>query len=191
MNEENTNGEKDQSLTKDAIIQEAKRIHENCLHTSKSHFVEASFWTKFHLLIGIPTVVLAAIAGALAFASFSCGNILVGTLAIIVTILSAVATFLNPKERSSDNLTAGNNYDSLLTRVRIFWTIECRREESINVLEENLKSFSAERDRLNRESPQPPWWAYKKAKKGIEEGEAEYIVDKKSVEEENSTINNQ
>lgn len=40
MNEENTNREKDQTLPLEAIIKEAKRIQENCLHTSKSHFVE-------------------------------------------------------------------------------------------------------------------------------------------------------
>ena len=180
MAEKSTNREKDKSTTLEAIINEAKRIEENCLHTSKSHFVVAHFWTKFHLLMGIPTAVLAAIAGTIAFASFKYGNSIAGVLSIIVTILSAVATFLNPKECSNTHLTAGNNYDSLLTRVRIFWTIDCRREESIDILSDKLKDFAVERDRLNRDCPQPSKWAYKKAKKGIEEGEAKYQIDKES-----------
>jgi hypothetical protein len=48
------------------------------------------------------------------------------------------------------------------------------------ILTQRLKTHSEKRDRLNRECPQPFKWAYKKAKKGIEEGEAEYFADKES-----------
>jgi hypothetical protein len=181
MTERSTDREKEQSPTLEAIVAEAKRIEENCLHTSKSHFVVAHFWSRFHLLVGIPTAVLAAIAGTIAFASFTYGNIIAGFLSIIVTILSAVATFLNPKDCSNTHLKAGNDYDSLLTRVRIFRTIQCRTEQSVDILEAKVNDFAAERDRLNHDCPQPPRWAYKKAKKGIDEGEASYEVDKQSV----------
>jgi hypothetical protein len=181
MNEKSTDREKEQSLTLTAIISEAKRIEENALHTSKSHFVAAHFWDGFHLLIGIPTVIIAAVAGTIAFASFTHGNVIAGVLSILVTILSAVATFLNPKQCAITHHKAGNDYDSLLTRIRIFWTIECRREESLDILHDKLNNFALERDRLNRDQPQPSRWAYKIAKKGIEEGEAEYKVDRESV----------
>ena len=75
-------------------------------------------------------------------------------------------------------MTAGNNYDSLLSKARIFWTIDCRREDSVELLSDKLKDFAEQRDRFNRDYPQPPKWAHRMAKKGIEEGEAEYIVDK-------------
>ena len=74
-------------------------------------------------------------------------------------------------------LTAGNNYDSLVGKVRIFETIDCWKGNSAELLSDKLKSYSEERDRLNRDCPQPPPWAYKKAKKGIEEGETDYKVD--------------
>jgi hypothetical protein len=57
------------------------------------------------------------------------------------------------------------------------------QEESIDILADKLKDFSVGRDRLNREYPQPSKWAYQKARKGIEEGESEYRVDKESVSE--------
>ena len=60
----------------------------------------------------------------------------------------------------------------------MFWTIDCRRENSEHLLADKLKDLSEQRDRLNRECPQIPRWAYKRAKKGIEEGEASYEVDK-------------
>ena len=179
MNKQITTQEEIVSKTKKAIIDESKRIEENCLYTAKGHFVAAQFWTNFHLWIGIPTVILAAIAGITAFAKFDENNILAGVLSIIVVVLTAVTTFLNPKERANTYLISGNNYDSLLTKARIFWTIDCREENSEQVLTEKLKDLSDRRDKLNRESPQVPTWAYKKAKKGIEEGEADYRIDKK------------
>ena len=178
MNKQITTQEEIGSKTKKAIIDESKRTEESCLYTAKGHFVAAQFWTNFHLWIGIPTVILAAITGITAFAKFDENNILAGILSIIVVVLTAVTTFLNPKEKANNYLVSGNNYDSLLTKTRIFWTIDCREENSEQVLTQKLKDLSEQRDKLNRESPQVPTWAYKKAKKGIEEGEADYRIDK-------------
>lgn len=86
-------------------------------------------------------------------------------------------TFLNPNEKSNAHFNAGNNYDSLQNKVRMFWSIDCWREESEQVLTEKLKYFSEQKDRLNQGSPQIPRWAYKLAKKGILEGEADYKID--------------
>ncbi|MGD0216618.1 MAG: SLATT domain-containing protein [Desulfobaccales bacterium] len=176
---EPTTTEKTVTISKGAIINEAKRIFEDCLHTSKSHFVTASYWDNFHLKIGIPTVILAGIAGTLAFAAFSYHDTLAGIFSMIIVVLTAVTTFLNPKERAIAHLTAGNNYASIVGKIRIFWTIECWEETPEKLLADKLKEFSDWRDKLNHDCPQPPQWAYRVAKKGIEEGEAEYMVDKK------------
>lgn len=180
MAEQRSTEEKVVPIARKEIIKEAKRIEENSLYTAKGHFVAAHFWDNFHLWLGIPTVVLAAVAGTAAFAKFDKNNIIAGVLSIVVVVLTAVTTFLNPKERAHTHLTSGNNYDSLLTRARVFWTIECRRENSEDALSARLSTLSEERDRLNRESPQVPKWAFKKAKKGIEAGEADYKVDEKA-----------
>ena len=161
--------------TSEAIIEEAKRMEENCQYSAKGHFVAAQFWNNFSLWIGIPTVILAAVSGALAFASII---VFVGIISTVVVVLSSVATFLNPKERSNTHLLAGNNYDTLYTRARIFWTIDCRLEQSEQILTNKLKDLIDQRDRLNRECPQIPIWAYKKGKRGIERGESQYRVDK-------------
>ena len=162
----------------EAIIEEAKRMEENCQYSAKGHFVAAQFWNNFSLWIGIPTVILAAISGALAFASIM---IFVGIISTVVVVLSSVTTFLNPKERANAHLVAGNNYESLLTRTRIFWTIDCRSEGSEQILTDKLKDIIEQRDKMNRECPQIPTWAYKKGKKGIERGEYQYRVDKAKI----------
>jgi hypothetical protein len=173
-----TTAEKTVSKTKDEIIKEAQRIEESALYSAKGHFVAANFWTNFHLWIGIPMVLLAAIAGASALSQFNPKHIVAGTISIIVAALSGVMTFLNPNEKVSTHLNAGNNYDALQNKVRMFWSIECWKEDSEQVLTERLKYFSEQKDRLNQSSPQIPRWAYQRAKKGILEGEADYKVDK-------------
>lgn len=172
-----TTREKNVTIARDAIVKEAKRIEENCLFSSKGHFVASHFWTNFHLWIGIPSVIIAAVAGTLSFAQFTNHHIVSGVLSIVVVVLTAVSTFLNPKERAGTYLSSGNNYESLRCKVRIFWTIECRNENSEQLLTDRLKDLAQERDRLNRDCPQVPKLAYLKAKRGIESGEASFQVD--------------
>lgn len=173
-----TTAEKPISKTKDEIIKEAQRIEESALYSTKGHFVAANFWTNFHLWVGIPMVLLAAVAGASALSQFDPKHIVAGIISIVVVALSGVMTFLNPNEKANAHRNAGNNYDSLQNKVRMFWSIDCWREESEQVLTERLKYYSEQRDRLNQGSPQIPRWAYKSAKKGILAGEADYKVDK-------------
>ncbi|MCL6088178.1 MAG: SLATT domain-containing protein [Actinobacteria bacterium] len=173
-----TTAEKSVSKTKEEIIKEAQRIEESTMYSSKGHFVAANFWTNFHLWIGIPMILLAAIAGAYALSQFNPKHIIAGIISIIVAALSSVMTFLNPNEKASTHLNAGNNYDSLQNKVRMFWSIDCWREESEQVLTERLRYFSELKDRVNQSSPQIPCWAYKLAKKGILQGESDYKVDK-------------
>lgn len=178
-NQQPTTGEQPISKTKDEIIKEAKRIEESLLHSSKGHFFTSHFWHNFHLWVGFPMVVFSAIAGASALSQFDPHHTFAGIISIIVVALSGVITFLNPNEKSSAHLNAGNNYDSLMNKVRMFWSIDCWRDESEQVLTEKIKHFSEQKDKLNQSCPQIPYWAYRKAKKGIKDGEGDYTVDKK------------
>jgi len=72
---------------------------------------------------------------------------------------------------------AGNKYDSLMNKTRIFWSIECWQIDSDEILTEKLKYLSEQKDNLNQSCPQIPRIAYNWAKKGIAAGEAKYKVD--------------
>ena len=98
-----------------------------------------------------------------------------------MTALTALLAFTNPNERSSTHSQAGNEFDSLRNRTRIFWSIECWDEDD-QVLTTRIKDFSDEKDRLNRNSAQVPWLAYRLARKGILAGEAEHAVDVASTD---------
>jgi len=168
-----------ENMIKENLIKEARRVEEDSLYSAKGHFVAANFWTNFHLWIGVPTAILAAIAGASALSHFDDHNVLAGILAIIVTALTAVTTFLNPNEKAASHRNAGNKYNSLRNRARIFGEIDSCGEDSDQEITKQLKELAKQRDELNQDSPQIPRWAYKKARKGIEEGEADYRINKK------------
>jgi len=170
--------EKVVSQTKEEIIRESERIEEATLYSAKGHFAAAHLWSVCHIWLGMPTSVLAAVAAASAFLK-SEKNMVAGLISTLVAALSAVTTFLNPNARGAAHLKAGNSYDALHNKTRIFRTIECWSGESDTILTKKLKDFSEEKNKLNRESPQPSKWAYGIAKRGIAAGEADYTVDKR------------
>ena len=173
----NTTLEITPSKTKEEIIKEAKRIEESVLYSAKKHFVTADFWQIFHFILGVPIVVLSAIVGLSIFSQFDGDKTLTGVLTLVITGLSSLMTFFNPNDKASSNKNCGNSYDALCNKVRIFRTIDCWREKSEDVLTEKLKHFSEQKDRLNQDAPQVPWFAYPLAKRGIEKGEASFVAD--------------
>ncbi len=160
------------------IVDEAKRIEEDCLYSAKGHFEAANKWRNIHRYLGLPAVVLAALSGVSALTQFSYHEIITAFMAIVVAALTAIITFLNPNEKTCSHQDAGNKYNSLRNRVRIFREIDIVNESSIDKLTKILKEFSCLRNELNQNSLQIPREAYEKARKGVEEGEAEYEVDK-------------
>lgn len=172
------------SQTKDEIIKESKRIEESTLYSAKGHFVAARFWSYFHLIIGVPIVIISAVAGLSILSQIDKTKTISGILTISVTALSALMTFLNPNNKSNSHLNCGNSYDALNNKVRIFRTIDCWKEKSEDVLTEKLKYFSEQKDKLNTTSPQVPWFAYQLAKRQIASGQADFVVDKESLVQE-------
>ena len=62
---------------------------------------------------------------------------------------------------------------------RIFHSIkvlECDDASAIKLLEK----LNDRRNKLNQDSPQIPKWAFEKARKGIENGESKYLIDKQN-----------
>ena len=156
---------------KKRIIDESKRIEEDCLFSAKGHFNTAQFWTNFHYWIGVPTVVLAAIAGCLSL------SLAVTFISIIVAAATAVITFVNPNEKASIHHNAGTAYNALRSEVRLFYSIEVEQSGDHVALTKKLTELNTKRSALSEDSLQIPQWAYFKAKQGIEGGENTYKVD--------------
>lgn len=159
---------------RDAVKKETQRIIEDTLFSAKRHFETARIWSLMHFGLGLPAAVLAAIASASAFKD---NTVLAGILAIIVTALTALITFLNPNKRANAHHIAGNKYNALRNQTRIFCEIDLTADNQKIDISNRIKELAKERDDLNQDSPQTFKWAYKRAKAAIEEGEAAYAVD--------------
>ncbi len=183
MTEQTSTDERQISKTREQVIVEAARIEEACKYSSKGHFKAATLWSFFHLALGLPMVMLAGVAGAAAFSRLPGSGELGGYFSIAIVVLSSVVTFLNPNKKASEHLNAGNKFDAMLNKVRIFRTIECWDESSDQVLTERLRRHSEDKSTLNQTSPQIPAPAYWLARRGIKDGEADYAVDRIATSE--------
>ncbi|MFX4261707.1 SLATT domain-containing protein [Pelotomaculum propionicicum] len=81
---------------KKEIIKEAERIRIDCVYKVNVHFKIAAFWSKLKFFLEIPITVLAAITSGLALSNY---HEVAGYFALIVSILSAITTFLEPTEK--------------------------------------------------------------------------------------------
>jgi len=161
---------------KEKIINEAKRIEEDSLYSAKGHFCAGQCWGNVNLWLGGISAVLAATAGASALSQFNYHNIFAGVLSIIVAGLTAIIAFVNPNKKATTHQEAGNKYNALRNDARIFFDIEIVEMDDKKSIDD-LKKLNERRNKLNINSSQIPKWAFEKARKGIEEGEAKYKID--------------
>ncbi len=160
------------------VAREARRIEEDTLYSAKGHFSAAHVWGNLHLWLGVPAALIAGVAGVSALAEFDNHGTVAAVLALTVAALTAVATFLKPEERVAQHREYGNRYNALRNRSRIFADIEVTTLDERLV--DRLLDLSGERDELNQTAPQIPRWAFRRAKRGIETGQATYRVDSES-----------
>lgn len=156
------------------IEAECKRIAEDAEYSAKRHFNAACRWASYNNRLGIPSVVVAAIASTLSFASIPT---LGGILAALTGSLTAVLTFLKPAERSTAHNAIGNQYLRLRNEARIFLEIDLANIDNVQELIEKFKQLIQRRDDLNESAPITADKDYEKAKKGIENGQTKYKVD--------------
>ena len=156
------------------LSEEAQRIEEDTAHTAKSHFNAAERWAKHHLWIGLPSAIIAAIAGGSAFGGYST---IAGSLAMLSTALITVLTFLKPSERSENHKAVACQYLALRNQSRIFREIELLECTDLDTAMGQLMKLAQQRDDLNRSAPEFFRKDYERAKKDVDEGRTEYRID--------------
>lgn len=157
------------------ILRECKRIEEDSIYSAKGHFEAANFWSRVQCRLGGASAALTAIAGGLAFNGM---GVLAGSIAMFTAALTSLLTFLNPSERQRAHLMAGNDYKELQNQSRLFREVEINSETETTQSKNKIKRLADQRNRLNQRSPQIPRFAFEKARAGIEQGEADYAIDK-------------
>lgn len=162
---------------KSNLISEAHRIEEDSEHSAKGHYNAGERWGHYHLYIGLPTALISAVAGAAAFKN--CPE-LAGGLALLVTALTTVLTFLKPSERAEMHKAVAGQYHALRNQARIFSEIELADGIELSAAKMKLLELARTRDELNATSPGVPRCDYEKAKKDIDTGRSRYQVDGES-----------
>lgn len=160
------------------LIAEARRIEEDSEHSAKGHFNAADRWGRYHLCIGLPAAILAAIAGATAFTTIP---EVAGGLAILSTALTTVLTFLKPSEHAENHKSVAGQYLALRNSARIFRDIEMLDQEPTEGAKKRLLALARQRDDLNQSSPAISRKDYELAKKDIDGGRSTYQVDKEGT----------
>ncbi|WP_009909935.1 SLATT domain-containing protein [Burkholderia thailandensis] len=156
------------------LAAEAERIEEDTEHSFKGHYNAAARWARYHLWLGLPSALLAAIAGAAAFKN---QPEIAGTLALVSTALTTVLTFLKPSERSELHKTAAGQYQGLRNQARIFREIGLMDGMTLDDAKARLFELTKSRDELNQGSPAIARCDYKLAQQDIDSGRARYRVD--------------
>lgn len=156
------------------LADEAKRIEEDTEHSFKGHYNAAGRWARYHLWIGLPSALLAALAGA---AAFKDEPELAGALALVSTALTTVLTFLKPSERSEMHKTVAGQYQALRNQARIFREISLIDGLTPDEAKKRLFELANTRDELNQGSPSIARRDYELAKQDIDNGSARYRAD--------------
>jgi len=156
------------------IAVECHRIEEDALHSMKGQFNAGSWWSRVHLLLGLPSAILAGWAGIEAFSN---NPEFTAILAMLAAALTSTMTFLSPQQIADNHKNAGREYNALKNLVRRFREIDLPQLDSTTA-SKAIGELADKRDALNSMSPDIPRWAYEKAKKDIDAGTAIYAVDK-------------
>jgi hypothetical protein len=94
--------------------------------------VVASRWSTTHLALGLPTAVLAAVAGATGLAS-AAGRIPAAILALAAAGLSAASTFLKGDSRAADTWKRAAAWSTLSADARLVAAYEGNRARSAEI----------------------------------------------------------
>lgn len=158
-----------------ALSDELERIEEDCIHSGKAHFNAHDRWAKYHYWLGIPSVILSSVAGLAFIKDYPDVG---GGISAAVAILTALSTFLKPNERASTHKNAGDQYLALRNDARIFRAIKLAHSCDTQSAIDGLTELSKRRNELNQASPQFAGRDFRKARDGINAGEAQHQVDR-------------
>jgi hypothetical protein len=154
---------------------ELRRLEEDCTHSGKSHFNAADRWGTYNFMLGLPSVVLSAAAGT---AFIKDWGSLAASMTTVVAVLTGLMTFLKPSERAASHKSAGAQYLTLRNDSRVYREIGINLATDIKAAFAAITALTKRRNDLNQSSPQFSDGDRKKAKAGIEAGEATHEVDR-------------
>lgn len=160
---------------KQVLIDEAERVHESAMYSGQTQFAFSKSWRSIDRWLGGSAAFLAAVAGAGGLSEVVSSQV-AGLIALTAAGLGAVGTSLGaPKTKTAAHASA-NAYLALQQDTRIFINIDVHNLP-YGEARDRLANLVARQQELNATAEIPSSNAWKKAKKGVEQGSQEYKVD--------------
>lgn len=103
---------RDEANTKQMIAAEVDRIARDAKVSSRNQFKRARLWSVLHLALGVPSVILAALAGSVLVAEWT-AVWLPGVLALVAAVLMAIVLGLSPSRRARVAQDVGSDFVAL------------------------------------------------------------------------------
>jgi hypothetical protein len=161
------------SSLRDEFRKEAHRLLEDALYTYKGHYDAEVHWQRWHFKLGIPATTLGALAGLSLVKTDSLATL---TFVLGSASLTGALTIVNPADRAARSRSAAEAWHAQHDRLRQWLNMDLPRLDDISA-RLAVDGFAQDKARLNKTSPPIPDSARRRARKGIEEGEAQHAVD--------------
>ncbi|GAH66623.1 unnamed protein product, partial [marine sediment metagenome] len=141
-------------------------LFEHTYTAALAHLAMADGWGNKNRVMGVSSIILSVIAGSSLLSNYEGHELFTGLLSILISIIVAITTLLNPGKRKQEHFNAGANYLVLKNEVLLFYQVESMMEGKNDVeLLSELSKLSKTRDELDKKSPRIPKYRFKKGTK--------------------------
>lgn len=152
-------------------------IHK-CLVSAENHYASEGAWISLKYTLGVPSALLAAIAGAAGLTELFQpldGKIIAGVLASCAAVFTAASTFLDPNQRALAHTTAAKAFHALYEKAGTwqveFATVPSSPADALTKYAALMEAYT----QLVKSSPPIPGRAYRKAQANLDDGVGEVV----------------
>ncbi len=163
------------------LHQEANRVLIDAEYTGRQHMLYARRWRLWAVWMGLPSVVVAALASGAAGVTALLGidAWVTAVLALLGASVGAVRSFFRPEEQAARHGIKGEECITIRNRARLLMNIELRLPLSFDALAERVQTLRSTYDALrSREPTGLPEWTYRKVKQEVTAGNYDYENDR-------------
>ncbi len=157
-------------MSRDGIRRAAQTIYEDALYSEKALFWTATQWWRAHYFLGVPSVIVSALAGAALIQKHPSAAIL---LTAIAAVLTALLTLLEPHRIFGQYHESGVEYGILRNKIARFKDIDLSDDFDVTRMRKDLEKLAAEKGELQKGAPHTGGIAYFFAKRSTRAGQHE------------------
>jgi hypothetical protein len=148
----------DPAVVLEGAIEKISKFGKGCARDAQRNERRARFWGGLHLTLGLPSAILAAVAGVSALGDLS-GRTLSGVIALAAAALSATTAFLGDTARQRDSDAAATAFRVLATEAKNYVSVDAPEPHAKLDAPYLFRDFNERRDAVLAGQPLPPkWW---------------------------------